>query len=146
MKALALRQFRSLAGFAPTVLRVVLGAVYIAHGWSKVQTGPENFAGYLTTLNVPLPVVMAWVVTILEVAGGVLLIVGAFTRIVALLFVLEMIGTTLLVKVDLGFIAEQTAGAELDLAMMAGALAILFLGPGKLAIDNGIGLGDPITV
>jgi putative oxidoreductase len=146
MKALALRQFRSLAGYAPTVLRVVLGIVFIAHGWAKLQNGPANFAGFLTTLNVPLPGLMAWVVTILELGGGILLVVGALTRIVALLFALEMVGTTLLVKTDVGFVAQQAAGAELDLALLAGVLAILFLGPGELAVDNGIGLGDRVTV
>ena len=70
-----------------------------------------------------------------------MLIIGLGTRIVALLFALEMIGTTLLVRVPLGLIAEQGVGAEFDLAMLAGVLAILFLGPGKLAVDNKIGLG-----
>jgi putative oxidoreductase len=84
---------------------------------------------------------MAPLITALEIGGGLLLIIGLGTRIVALLFALEMIGTNLLVKMDLGLIAQQGAGAELDLAMLAGALAILFLGPGNLAVDNKIGLG-----
>lgn len=84
---------------------------------------------------------MAPLITALEIGGGLLLIIGLGTRIVALLFALEMIGTTLLVKVDMGLIAQGGAGAELDLAMLAGSLAILFLGPGKLAVDNKIGLG-----
>lgn len=54
-KALALRQLGSLAGFAPTVLRVVIGIVFTAHGLDKLQNGPENFAGFLTSLNVPAP-------------------------------------------------------------------------------------------
>lgn len=145
MKVLALRQFGALAGFAPTVLRVVLGIVFIAHGWDKLQNGPGNFAGFLTSLNVPAPEIMAWVVTLLEFGGGIMLILGVLTRIVALLFVLEMIAAILLVKIDVGLIAEQGAGAELDLALMAGALAILFLGPGKLAVDDKIGLGGPVS-
>ena len=145
MKALALSQFRSYAGYAPTVLRVILGIVFIAHGWDKLQMGPANFAGYLASLNVPAPELMAWVVTILELVGGILLLVGAGTRMVALLLAVEMIGTTLLVKVDRGLIAQEGAGAELDIAVFAGAVAILLLGPGRLAVDNSIGLGDPIT-
>lgn len=141
MNALALAQFRSLSGYAATVLRVVLGIIFIAHGYQKLQNGPENFAGFLTSLNVPLPEITAWVVTLLELGGGILLILGAGTRLVALLFVLLMIGTTLTVKLDVGLIGEAGAGMELDLALGAGALAVLFLGPGRAAVDNKIGLG-----
>jgi hypothetical protein len=52
------------------------------------------------------------------------------------------------VKVNTGFIAPQGsgAGAELDLALIAGLLVILFAGPGKLSLDYALGLDrDPIT-
>lgn len=142
MKVLALRPLGSLAGFAPTVLRLIIGIIFTAHGVDKLQGGPSNFAGFLTTLNVPAPEIMAWVVTLLELCGGILLILGVLTRIVALLFVVMMIFTNLLVKIDVGLIGEQGAGAELDLALLAGVLAIALLGPGKLAVDDKIGLGD----
>lgn len=141
MNVLALAPFRTLSGYAATVLRVVLGIIFIAHGKAKLDGGIDGTAGFFGSLNIPMPEVMAWVITILEIGGGILLIIGLATRIMALLFALEMIGTNLLVKVDMGLIAQGGAGAELDLAMLAGSLAILFLGPGKLAVDNKIGLG-----
>ncbi|MEX2586807.1 MAG: DoxX family protein [Actinomycetota bacterium] len=146
MKVLALRQLGSAAGFAPTALRLIIGIIFTAHGWDKLQGGPENFAGFLTMLNVPAPEIMAWVVTLLELVGGILLIVGVLTRLVGVLFVLLMVATTLLVKVDVGLIAADPPGAELDLALLAGALAIALLGPGKAAVDNKIGLGDTAKV
>lgn len=141
MNALALAQFRSLSGYAATVLRVVLGIVFVAHGKAKLDSGMEGVAGFFGSLGIPFPDLMAPLITALEIGGGLLLIIGLGTRIMALLFALEMIGTTLLVRVDLGLIAEQGVGAELDLSILAGVLAILFLGPGKLAVDNKIGLG-----
>jgi putative oxidoreductase len=141
MNALALAPFRTLSGYAATVLRVVLGIIFIAHGKAKLDGGMEGTAGFFGSVGVPLPDLMAPLITALEIGGGLLLIIGLGTRIVALLFALEMIGTTLLVRVPLGLIAEQGVGAEFDLAMLAGSLAILFLGPGKLAVDNKIGLG-----
>jgi putative oxidoreductase len=141
MKALALAQFRSLSGYAATVLRIVLGIIFIAHGKAKFDGGMDGVAGFFGSVGVPFPELMAPLITALELVGGLLLIIGLGTRIVALLFALEMIGTTLLVRVDLGLIADQGVGAELDLAILAGALAILFLGPGNLAVDNKIGLG-----
>lgn len=142
MKVLALRPLGSLAGFAPTVLRLIIGIIFTAHGWGKLQDGPSAFAGFLTTLNVPAPEIVAWLVTLLELVGGIMLILGILTRILALLFTLLMIGSNLLVKVDVGLIGEQGAGAELDLALLAGVVAIALLGPGKLAVDDKIGLGD----
>ena len=141
MNALALAQFRSLSGYAATVIRVVAGIIFIAHGKAKLDGGMQGTAGFFGSVGVPFPDLMAPFITALEIGGGLLLIIGLGTRIVALLFALEMIGTTLLVKTDLGLIAQQGAGAELDLALLAGMLAVLFLGPGNLAVDNKIGLG-----
>lgn len=127
---------------AGLVLRLGVGTVFIAHGWPKFQNGPSNFAGFLTQLGVPFPEIMAWVVTALELVGGALLIIGLGTRLIALLLAIEMVFTTLLVKVDLGIIAPmgQGAGAEIDIAQGVGALALALIGPGLLAIDNLIGI------
>ena len=70
-----------------------------------------GFAGFLTSLGVPAPGVFAFLVTALEVGGGLLLILGLGTRWVSLLFVIEMLVTILLVKLpNAGFIAPQGGG------------------------------------
>src|SRR5687767_5123554 len=104
-----------LAPYAGTVLRIAMGVVFIAHGMQKFDAGVDGFAGFLTSLNVPLPELMKWVVPLLEVGGGILLILGLATRVVAVLFALEMVGTILLVKLDAGLIGEGGTGAEIDL-------------------------------
>lgn len=129
-----------LAPFAATVLRVAVGIVFIAHGYDKVRNGLEGFAGFLTSLNVPMPELMSYVVTILEIGGGILLILGLGTRIVALLLALEMVFTIALVKLDVGFIGEQGAGAELDFLLLAGGLTLALLGAGALSADRALGL------
>lgn len=48
----------------------------------EFQTRLSPFAGFLTSLNVPLPDITSWVVTLLEVGGGILLILGPGTRLV----------------------------------------------------------------
>jgi putative oxidoreductase len=129
-----------LSPFAATVLRIAVGVVFIAHGMQKFNNGVDGFAGFLTSLNVPLPEVMKWVVPILEVGGGVLLILGLGTRIVALLLALEMVFTISLVKLDVGFIGAQGTGAELDFLLLAGGLTLALLGPGALSADRAVGL------
>jgi putative oxidoreductase len=75
-----------------------------------------------------------------EGIGGLLLIVGLFTRYVTFPLIAIMIGAILMVKVDVGFIVQGAAGAELDVALLAGLLGLLFIGPGRLSLDHLLGL------
>lgn len=143
MSALALPAFRRLSGLAPLVLRVVVGVVMAYHGWLKLQGGPAGFAaGLLGPKGVPAPEFMAWVVTAVELIGGAMLVVGLLTRLVTLPIIGNMVGAIVLVKKDAGLIAPPGSGAglELDLLLLAGLIAILFLGPGRFSVDHQIRL------
>lgn len=129
-----------LAPFGPTVLRVIAGVVFMAHGLDKLGNGMEGVGGFFGSLGIPAPEIMAYVVTALEVGGGLLLILGLGTRIVALLMAIQMIFTIARVRADLGLIAEQGAGAEIDLMLLAAGVALALLGPGALSADRIIGL------
>ncbi len=76
----------------------------------------------------------------LELIGGILLVIGLLTRLAALLLAVDLAVAILLVKVNLGLIAEMGVGAELDVALIAGFLALVFLGPGRLSIDHALGI------
>ena len=130
----------ALAPYAHTFLRVLVGITFLLHGLPKLQ-GMAGFAGFLTSLGVPAPGLFAFLVTALEVGGGLLLILGLATRWVSLLFVIEMLVTTLLVKLpNAGFIAPQDggSGAELDLLLLAAALILLTQGSGPLSIERNV--------
>lgn len=143
MNALSLSSLGRLADFAPLLARVIVGVIMVAHGWQKLAGGPGAFGeSTLAGLGVPLPVLMGFVVTFVELAGGLLLILGLLSRLSALLLTINLLVATLLVKVDLGLIAAEGAGAELDLALIAGFLVVLLAGPGKLSLDRIIGLDD----
>ncbi|HEX2053394.1 MAG TPA: DoxX family protein [Actinomycetota bacterium] len=132
--------FSRLAPYGPTVLRIAMGIVFIAHGMQKIDNGMAGVAGFFGSLNIPMPEVMAWVITALEVGGGVLLLLGLGTRIVALLFAIQMVFTIALVRAELGLVAQQGTGAEIDLMLLAAGLALAFTGPGAAAVDRMIGL------
>ncbi len=148
MRALFLQPVHRLAGFAPLVVRVLVGIIMAAHGLQKLQGGPANFGqGALANLGVPLPVLMGYVVTFVELIGGILLIVGFLSRLAALLLTIDLVVAILLVKVNVGLIAAQGSGtgAELDLALIAGFLVILLAGPGRLSVDHALGYeGDVV--
>ena len=150
MRTLSLSPLAQLAGLAPLAVRVIVGAIMFAHGLQKLtQVGPGNFgAQALAGLGVPLPVFMGYVVTLVEVVGGLLLIVGLFSRLAALLLTIHLAVAILLVKVNVGFLSPMGSpgvGAELDLALIAGLLVILFAGPGRLSIDHALGLEPDVV-
>lgn len=126
-----------IAPYTLTVLRVVVGLTMLLHGLPKLG-GFGGFTGFVGQLGFPAPQLFAALVVVAEL-GGALLLVGLATRWAALLIALEMVVTTLRVKLPhAGFIAPPNAGAgaELDLLIFAGALVLVGLGPGALALDR----------
>jgi putative oxidoreductase len=85
---------------------------------------------------------MAYVVTFVELVGGVLLIVGLLSRLAAVLLTIDLVVAILLVKVNIGLLSPAEGsgvGAELELALIAGFLVVLLAGPGRLSVDQARG-------
>jgi putative oxidoreductase len=68
---------------------------------------------------------------LLEVIGGFALLLGVLTRIAAIFFIIEMIGSTLVAKLAKGFVGEY----ELDLLLMAISITLLLTGPGRISVE-----------
>src|SRR3712207_5073894 len=79
-ETLALSPMHRLAQFAPLVGRVIVGLIMAAYGLQKLLAGPANFGGFLAQLGVPAPTLTGYVVTLVELGGGILLIIGLFSR------------------------------------------------------------------
>lgn len=124
-----------------------MGTIFLVHGRPKLDPssplkGVAGFSGFLEQMGIPLPKLLAWVVALLETVGAVLLILGLGTRLLALGFAIDMLAA-ILARVrfmKLGFVAQQATGWELDFALLAGALALLFPGAGSIALDPLAGL------
>jgi putative oxidoreductase len=120
------------------ILRVVLGVILISHGAAKLFGGMEGTIGFFGSLGIPLPVVAAWVVALLEFFGGIALLVGLFVTPIALLLAIHMLGAIVLVHAPNGFyvIGPGSGGIEFNLIMIASLLMLVFGGPGLAAIDS----------
>lgn len=132
--------FNRLHYLGPLFLRLGVGSVFAVHGWQKFDGGVANFAKVLAGLDVPAPEIVAWLQTMAEGLGGLLLILGLLTRYATLPLIATMIGAILLVKVNVGFVVPGKSGAEIDAALLAGLLCLLFIGPGRISLDAMMGL------
>ena len=75
------------------LFRLMLGIVFIAHGWQKFHDfGFAGQADAFEGMGIPAPTVSAAIVIVLELVGGVLLVLGAITRVLGVLFFLDMMG------------------------------------------------------
>ncbi|WLD94679.1 DoxX family protein [Alkalihalobacillus sp. AL-G] len=116
------------------ILRVVLGITFFVHGLAKFQGGIENTVGWFGSIG--LPGFLAYGVALLELVGGIALVVGLGTRIISGLLALLMAGAILKVKLPVGFIGNGQAGYELDLAFLAMSVAIAINGSNLYALDS----------
>jgi putative oxidoreductase len=120
------------------LLRLVLGAVGVAHGGQKLFAlfggqGAGAFADYLATLGVPAPQVSARLAGAAEFFGGILLAAGLFTRAAAIPFAFTM-GVAIWTVHRHAFFAQNT-GMEFPLTLGVAALALALTGPGRLSLD-----------
>jgi putative oxidoreductase len=117
------------------ILRAVLGLTFFIHGLSKFQGGISNTVGFFDSLGIPG--FMAYVVAVVELLGGIVLILGLGTRIVALLFALIMIGAIFTAKLSVGFLGNgQMAGYELELVLLAVSIYFVFAEKSKISLDQ----------
>lgn len=118
------------------VVRLILGYLLIRHGLDKFDAGLGNVGDQFDIWGVPLPDLSAGFTAVVEVVGGIGLVLGVGTRYVALLMTAVLIGAIFFVKADIGVLG----GSETDLAYIAGLLSLAVSGPGRWALDDQLGL------
>ncbi|WP_232697102.1 DoxX family protein [Brevibacillus daliensis] len=119
------------------MLRVVLGIIFFVHGLSKFQGGINNTAGFFDSIGIPG--FMAYVVALIELIGGIALILGIGTRIVSVLFAIIMLGAIFSLKLPAGLLGNgQMAGYELELVLLVISIYFVIDNKSILAFDNKI--------
>ena len=140
------QQLGRLAVLTPVVVRVIVGFMMFAHGVDKLSGGVAGIAGFgefLSSAGLPAGLLLAWFVTLLELVGGVMLIVGLLSRVIAGLMTVELLVAIALVTGQAGLISgDQGVGYERDLAYIAGFLVVLLLGPGRPSLDHLLGFEE----
>lgn len=117
--------------FAPLPIRIIAGIAFIMHGLPKFSN-IHNTQGLFGSFG--LPPELALPISLLEITGGFALIFGILTRIASILFIIEMMYTTFILKFSHGF--SGTKGYELDIIMMSIVISLLISGPGRVSIER----------
>jgi putative oxidoreductase len=116
---------------APFILRLVLAAVFIVHGYPKLFKDLAGTAGFLESLGFRPAKMWAIILGFVEFFGGILLLIGLFTQAVAALIAFVMFMAIWKVGRSRGFVG----GYEFELALFAMAVSLIFTGPGAFAFD-----------
>jgi putative oxidoreductase len=119
---------------APLLARVTVGWVFLWSGWGKLNDLPtviENFAGWA----IPFPHVLAPFVSIVEFLGGLLLLLGLFTRLAAVPLIIVMVVAVLTAKRPEVDSLETLLGFD-EVAYLALFLWLAVAGPGPMSIDS----------
>jgi putative oxidoreductase len=127
------------ADAALLILRLVLGVLILLHGISKLPPPPTVIVDILAKAN--LPAVLAYGSYIGEIVAPILLIIGIWTRLAALVIVINMIFAVLLAHTGQLFSLGRTGGYALELQAMYlfTAVALALTGAGRFSVGGRYG-------
>ena len=138
-------------GYGIAIVRIMAGIILLLAGYAK-WTGPgiAGITGFFTNVGIPAPAVMAPLLMGFEVVGGLLLIVGAFSRFVGAAMIVEFLvaGFAVSLPSQAGWNA-----ARLDFLLLACGALFLLAGAGLLSVDawlagrrrGGVAVGAPYS-
>lgn len=141
----------------PMPLRLMLGFGFLYHGLPKVASSPGHamFVGMLRDIGVPAPDATAWFVGVVEVAGGLALLAGAFVALATIPLIIDMLVAAFTVHLPAGFSFMNVIGMnesgpvlgmpgmEIPFLYIAGLLALLIGGAGAWSVDARMAAARP---
>lgn len=119
--------------------RILLMALFLFTGWQKL-TNFSTTIQYMTSIAVPVPTIAAVIAIVMELLVGAALILGVFTRQLALIFMAFTLGTALFghhywtLKLDDASRQENKINFYKNMSIMGGLLLLAITGPGKFAL------------
>jgi putative oxidoreductase len=129
-------------------LRLVVGYGFAAHGYAKLARGPAAFADILAAIGIPAPLPTAWITSLLELAGGVAVMLGAAVLPLSLPLIGIMATAMFGVHARYGFSSVRLqgfsgagavfgpVGVELNLLYIAALVALALGGATPLSVDR----------
>lgn len=125
--------------YGPAVLRLAVGTIFVAHGAQKllgIWGGPglSGTAAFMGQLGLGPGLPLAVLVGLVELGGGLMLILGALTLFAALALAIEMGVAIWKVHLAAGFFLP--AGYEYNILLLGALICLMLAGPGVFSIDG----------
>ena len=116
-------------------LRIVVGLVFLMHGAQKLFVfGVSGTADIMGKLGLPLPLLCAAIVIIVELLGGLAILLGMFTRLAGAVLAFEMFVAIVVARLAGGFFAPY--GYEFELTLLGACLTFALNGPGRMSFEG----------
>ena len=129
-------------------LRLMVGLGFFEHGYAKLWRGADGFIAILHAIGMPFAELLGWATILVEIVGGLLVLLGAFVPVAALPMIVVLLVAIVTVHLPNGFssvklLSYDSTGAhfgqpgyETDLLYLAGLLALCIGGAGPLSFDG----------
>lgn len=129
-------------------LRLIVGYGFMEHGTAKLVRGPESFIAILHALGVPAPALLAWATILVELVGGLMVLLGLLIPLASLPMAVVLLVAIVTVHLPNGFssiklLSVDAAGAhfgqpgyETDLLYLAALAALVLGGSGPFALER----------
>jgi putative oxidoreductase len=128
--------------------RILLMLLFIIFGWEKL-TGFTGTVGYFSQTGVPVPALAAVIAVVMEFFVGLAIVVGLFTRPLALILALYTLGTGIIGHQYWTMSGMARMEAEINffknISIIGGLFLLYLTGAGRYSIDARLGLADPET-
>jgi putative oxidoreductase len=116
-------------------IRIAVGLVFLMHGAQKLFVfGLAGTADIMGKLGLPLPGLCAIIVIVVELLGGLAILLGVFTRLAGALLAFEMLIAIIVARLSGGFFAPY--GYEFELTLLASSLTFALNGPGGMSLEE----------
>src|SRR6185312_14532765 len=148
LRRLAFAPLPAPPGLFALPLRLIAGYGFLAHGYAKLARGPDVFIGVLHAIGVPFAFFLGWATIIIELAGGLLVLLGAFVPLASAPMIVVLLVAIVTVHLPNGFssiklLSYDASGAhfgqpgyETDLLYLAALLALCAGGAGPFSLDR----------
>jgi len=124
---------------AVLVGRILLAAMFVISGYGKL-TGFDGTVGYIASKGLPMPQILAAVAILIELGGGLAIVMGWKTRWAALAFVVFLLVITPIFHNYWAAAADQMMGQKINfmknVSILGGMLILFAFGPGRYSVDK----------
>ena len=137
-----------LGPYAAIPLRLFVGFGFMSHGYAKIVHRPEHFINILHAIGVPAPELMGWATILVELAGGLAVLVGAFVPLASVPMAAVLLVAMFTVQLPYGFSSIKLQGVtaagaqfgppgyEINLLYLACLTTLVLGGSGPFAVDS----------